>query len=540
MSVRSGSRLSRRTLRALRVIVVALIGTVPAGADGPIAHEYFEPIPEEDLLLQARTASGSMPAAIDTPSGVVRAPDLTRNPGQSEVVYSAGSTPNSADAAYQVDRDTSRPDRVGYDDPFVPAITPFKRLYAHDAVDESLELVVREQRLERIDVGGDEIRAHEDRFYGDMVVDLNASQPVRIPSVGPGARVLAAYGNPPSKFELLRDGADNWFIRGHERQRVRLVMMLAIERAVFGSEFADVSFSELGRQLPALPEVVRPAAREVLAEIGVGSSARPREAVTRLVAHFRGFAPSDDRPKAASGVALYKELSLSKKGVCRHRAYAFVITALEAGIPARLVRNEAHAWVEVFDGRIWHLVDLGGAAGRLDYSEQPENQLYRPPSDPYRWPEGSESGQQMVERSMAGMGQQPGGAAGSGSSSAPSPATSSASPFNLPSLDAGAAPDDTRDRARFELRVSASEIRRGAPLAVSGRVDADGEACQYARVDLSLRASDGKLMAIGAVPADENGNFNGAVTVPLEIDVGDYEVVASTPGDSRCGPGVSE
>jgi transglutaminase-like putative cysteine protease len=540
VSVRSRFELSRGALRMLGIAFLALLAAAPAGADGPIAHEYFEPIPEEDLLLQARTASGSMPAAIDTPSGVVRAPDATRNPGASEVVYSGGSTPNSADAAYQVDRDTSRPDRVGYDDPFVPAITPFKRLYAHDAVDERLELVVRDKELSRIDVGGDEIRANEDRFYGDMVVDLNASQPVRIPSVGPGARVLAAYGNPPSKFELLRDGADNWFIRGHERQRMRLVMMLAIERAVFGSEFADVSFAEIGRHLPALPDVVRPAAREVLAEIGVTNAARPREAVGRLVAHFRGFAPSEDRPKSASGVALYKELSLSKKGVCRHRAYAFVITALEAGIPARLVRNEAHAWVEVFDGRLWHLVDLGGAAGRLDYSEQPETQLYRPPTDPYRWPEGSESGQQMVERSMAGIGQQPGDSTGNNPSSAPSPAQSAGSPFNLPVLDAGASPGDTRDRAHFELTVSASEIKRGTPLAVTGRVDADGEACQYARVDIALRSNDGKLVAIGAVPADENGRFNGAVTVPLELDVGDYEVVASTPGDSRCGPGVSE
>ena len=539
MSVRSAFVLSRRTLRVFWVTVLALGSTLPAGADGPIAHEYFESIPEEDLLLQARTASGAMPAAIDTPSGVVRAPDATRNPAASEVVYSGGSTPNSADAVYQVDRDTSRPDRVGYDDPFVPAITPFKRLYAHDAVDERLELVVRDKQLERIDVGGDEIRAHEDRFYGDMVVDLNAGQAVRIPSVGPGTRVLAAYGNPPAKFELLRDGADNWFIRGHERQRMRLVMMLAIERAVFGSEFADVSVAELSRHLPALPDVVRPAAREVLTEIGVTSSARPREAVGRMVAHFRGFAPSEDRPKSGSGVALYKELSLSKKGVCRHRAYAFVITALEAGIPARLVRNEAHAWVEIFDGRLWHLVDLGGAAGRLDYSEQPETQLYRPPTDPYRWPEGSESGQQMVERSMGGIGQQPGDSTGSAPSS-PSPATSGGSPFNLPVLDAGVSPDDTRDRARFELGVSASEIRRGTPLAVTGRVDADGEACQYARVDIALRTGDGKLVAIGAVPADEKGRFNGAVTVPLELDVGDYEVVASTPGDSRCGPGVSE
>ena len=35
------------------------------------------------------------------------------------------------------------------------------------------------------------------------------------------------------------------------------------------------------------------------------------------------------------------DLALSKKGVCRHRAYAFTITAQGLGIPARMVMNEA-------------------------------------------------------------------------------------------------------------------------------------------------------------------------------------------------------
>jgi transglutaminase-like putative cysteine protease len=40
------------------------------------------------------------------------------------------------------------------------------------------------------------------------------------------------------------------------------------------------------------------------------------------------------------------DLARGKRGVCRHRAYAFVIVAQALGIPARFVQNEAHAWVE--------------------------------------------------------------------------------------------------------------------------------------------------------------------------------------------------
>jgi len=42
---------------------------------------------------------------------------------------------------------------------------------------------------------------------------------------------------------------------------------------------------------------------------------------------------------------------------------------------------------------------------------------------------------------------------------------------------------------------------------------------------------------LGAFPTDENGRLEGRVTIPFDIDVGDYKVVASTPGTGRCGPG---
>ena len=79
-----------------------------------------------------------------------------------------------------------------------------------------------------------------------------------------------------------------------------------------------------------------------------------------MVGYFRSFAPSDDSPESEGDI--YLDLALSKKGVCRHRAFAFLVTALNIGIPARFVHNEAHAWVEVRDDQRWHRIDLGGAA----------------------------------------------------------------------------------------------------------------------------------------------------------------------------------
>jgi hypothetical protein len=85
------------------------------------------------------------------------------------------------------------------------------------------------------------------------------------------------------------------------------------------------------------------------------------------------------------------------------------------------------------------------------------------------------------------------------------------------------------------LKVAAASTPRGAALQISGAVEASGEACAYSRVDVSLRDAAGVETWLGAFPTDANGNIEGRVTVPFDIEVGDYKVVARTPGAGRCG-----
>ena len=395
--------LSIRLQRIIGAGLVLAFSSLPATADGPILHEFIPPDPHEDLLLEATTVGGRLPAAIETPSGAVPAPETRRAPADTEVAYGGASTPTSSDASYRIDRLTTQPDSVSYHDPFLPSIAPFKRLYAYDTVDASLRLQVADSTLTRITTRG-EPKLGEDQFYGDLVVDLVPNVPVRIPTVGPGARVLAATINPPLPYELVRDGADNWFIRSSSRRRVRLTLQLAIDRRVFGAPYTHVTYATLAAHVPALPPIAAESGRRVLASLGISRAMRPPEAVQALVAHFRSFTPSADLPEASLGTGLYEELSLSQKGVCRHRAYAFVITALTLGIPARMVRNEAHAWVEVYDAEVWHRIDLGGAAGAMNISRAEEASQYRLPPDPYDWPEGSQSGTELVEEALSAQG----------------------------------------------------------------------------------------------------------------------------------------
>src|SRR5690606_9842773 len=103
------------------------------------------------------------------------------------------------------------------------------------------------------------------------------------------------------------------------------------------------------------------AAGPVLARLGVSRAMAPRAAVAKLIEYFRGFEPTEAVQPQQDMAKLYQDVALGRTGVCRHRAYAFVLTALALGLPARFVHNEAHAWVEVRDLERWHRVDLGGA-----------------------------------------------------------------------------------------------------------------------------------------------------------------------------------
>jgi len=523
----------RRLFRFLPVALVSV--TVLAYAEGPVLHEYIEPNPAEDVELAATTQDGAMPAALETESGVVPAPQTGDTKPKNEHAYGGNATPDSIDASFRVDRDTTRPDAVSYDEPFIPAIAPFKRMYAYDAVDESFELTVFDKSLTKLEVGGKPGPA-DDQFYADLFVDLAPGLPVRIPSVAPGARALVARTDPELPFTLQRDRADNWFMTGDARRRVRLVMQLAAPRAALGSDMADATWGELLQKLPPLPPTVRAAALDVAREIGVSQRQTPRQVVAALVAYFRGFAPSDATPKAARGAQLYQELSLSRKGVCRHRAYAFTVTALGLGVPTRMVRNEAHAWVEVYDGVRFHRIDLGGAAGRMDLDPRTADHLYRPPPDAFNWPEGSESGQSMLSDTLEGSGRDP----SKGTSPTGSATPRSSSPLPAP----GAPPEsarrlapagDDRPTATVSIQLASSSSERGAPLRITGTVEAGGEPCLFSRVDVSLRDAAGVETWLGAFPTDENGKLEGRVTVPFDIDVGDYKVIARTPGTGRCG-----
>src|ERR1019366_2214983 len=103
------------------------------------------------------------------------------------------------------------------------------------------QLYVRDARLSPVATGTPP-GIDDEAFYADLVVDVAPDRTVRIPSVGPGARIVRArlgVGAEDLSFRVQHDGAENWYLQATGVRgplRGRLVMELAIARAAFGGQ----------------------------------------------------------------------------------------------------------------------------------------------------------------------------------------------------------------------------------------------------------------------------------------------------------------
>jgi hypothetical protein len=535
-----------RILGAVSVLA-GLLGVGWAFAEfHPVLHEHFDPDPKEDVELGVRVTAAGLPAALVGQSGSVQLPNPTRPVDRKEPVYQERQT--AANNRFRIDRETTDPGRLSYHEPFRPSIAPFKRTHVFDTVNAEFELAVSETRLRPVTIAGAP-GPQDDQFFGNLVLDLLPGELLRVASAGPHMAVYSAHLEPESPFGFYVDRAENWFLRAPEgRGTARLVMHVGVARAAFDGRIEASSYSALVSELPQVPANVERVASQLLQSVGASRVLAPADALGHLVAYFRGFAESSERPTASQGEALYRELVLSRKGVCRHRAYAFVVTSLGLGIPARFVHNEAHAWVEVFGGIHWHRIDLGGAASGIDYrGEPPEGPAHRPPAEAFAWPKQAQSAVHSISTSSfqptnGAPSAQPGSAPSADSppktAASVAPVTSSEQPVAQPKLE----PNPNRARGRGRLIVSLStpaDVQRGQELGITGRIEASEGHCGNVRVDATL-VQKARRSAIGSFATDDNGHFATKLTVPADLPVGSYALVVSTPGTKDCPPASTE
>lgn len=84
-----------------------------------------------------------------------------------------------------------------------------------------------------------------------------------------------------------------------------------------------------------------------------------------VIAYFQGFESEPLEETTLDGDTISRILT-QRRGQCRHRSFLLMIASNVMGIPARMVANEVHAFVEIEVSGHWYVVETGGAARSLN------------------------------------------------------------------------------------------------------------------------------------------------------------------------------
>jgi hypothetical protein len=502
------------------------------------------------------------PSAIAVGDKTLVKPSLDARPANpSEPVLGTGGFAADRLTAMKPDDKTGPDGTLQYVSVFNPDVLPFKRMSSLDAIGEDFTLRVARTALTEVPVGGVTDPKTRDRFWGDVLVKLAPGVDVPLPSVAPDMRILSYEVKPKIKLQFSKDGADNFYVRSDESGasgQYRLVFYADADAGYFAPalppramKVRDVIANTPPELVPVVPPGVRRDAQVTLMKIGIDDSYDLGIAFNKLVAYFRAFQPGEIQNPTDN---IYRDLCDSQTGVCRHRSFAFAVTANALGIPTRYVQNEAHAFVEVwFPGRGWQRIDLGGAALRMNVTGADNKTLHRPRSDdPFHKPPEYKNQYTNLEGEIRGLTEQqkadkkkgldeapPSGAVGqqgSDGSSGPDRITPD------PTL-----PAKTQDpkKATPELLVTTADDRvfRGDFIHVEGIVRVGGKGLPNHRVDVFLapagRGGEGSI-GIGPAVTRADGTFSADLPVPGSLDLARYEILLSTAEDAYYNAALSD
>ncbi|MEC7526250.1 MAG: hypothetical protein VYE22_40590 [Myxococcota bacterium] len=563
--------------RRATMIALALAGLLSAAAlalaDGPLLHEFVPDLSANEGALVI-SSGGATPDAIISQGEVLPQPEggALNRAEEAPMVAEPGDSVRSEEAgrrseSFRPDRTTELNGTVGYYTVFTPTIAPFKRVTALDAVTLSRGTPIlggADRRGAAIEVVGVHATPPDprprDQFWGNVVLDFSEGRTVPFPSVAPDARLLTVDAEPAVELRFSKDSADNFYatVEGEAPRYVRVVFLTDAPRTYFGQPIPDGPVDAHAGRMPPLPASVQRDADIFASELGLSRDSEFRDALVELTAHFRSFEESREPPADTGNI--YLDLSRGQRGICRHRAYGFVITAIGLGMHARFVQNEAHAWAEVeLPGTAgWLRVDLGGAATGLEARGAEDRPVHRPDvTDPLPRPEEYEAAYEEAAR-MSGLrapdpeeagaggasgeatsGAEGGGAAGAAGEAGEGGEATATAPTATPTQGAAA---ESASRRPLALTVDrrAFEVFRGRELEVTGGARAGGGAVPGLRVEALLRAPRGEAeWLLGVTVTDANGRYRGVFGVPPDLPVGDYELVVRSPGSREVSAAVA-
>jgi transglutaminase-like putative cysteine protease len=450
---------------------------------------------------------------------------------------------------------------------FNPDVLPFKRMTSLDAVRADYTLYDRSTTTTELTVGN-KTDPSRDRFWGDVTIAIDPGVAVPLPSVAPDMRILSYEATPAVKLRFSKDAADNFSVRADDPQAhgtYRLVFLADADAGYFAPQLPDRDYSldQVARRaeaedlLPTLPTAVLAEADKSLRILQIERDDDLGRSFNRMVDYFRSF---EARTLTDVTGDIYRDLFDTQAGVCRHRSFAFIITATAAGIPTRYITNEAHAFVEVwFPDRGWQRIDLGGAALELEVTDAAGKTLHRPRAeDPFSKPQAYEdnstqlNGVHGLSDTQIADRQQPLGDGSSGDFDPLGDGTNGSGSGSGLGDDAVGPGDDVVDRkppdpAKVSPRIrvtSADPIGyRGEAIRVEGSFEASDHLIDGVRVDVFVAPfghAGNDAILIGRGTTDAAGGFEIDVDLPADLDLATYEVYVSTPDTAEHNSAISD
>ena len=558
-------------LAAVVLAIAGGTGLVLAQSPAPgrlLPHEDLPPPSDKQTPMIGETGSGRNPAAFTAgntvvPKPVLESPKDAAASGKNEPVLGKGGFAADRQTDMRPDTNTGPDSTLHYVSVFNPDVLPFKRMSSFDSVSEDQSLHVARTGFSEVTVGGTTDFRTRDRFWGDVLVSLKPGVDVPLPSVAPDMRILSYEIKPRIRLSFWKDGADNFYVKSDESSAAgtyRMVFLADADAGYFAPQLPklqlrvrDVVKNTPSELRPVIPTNVLLDAHITLKNLGIDDpNLDLNYAFNKLVGNFRAFSA---KPLAHPTGDIYRDLCDTQAGVCRHRAFAFMITANALGIPTRYVENEAHAFVEVwFPERSWQRIDLGGAALRMDVSGADNKTLHRPRSeDPFTKPpeyktsytrlEGEIRGltdkqisdkQKSLEQSPA-SGALSGSGGGSGTGDGPTQITP------RPTRPAVTIHPE-KGMPKLTVTLADPHAYRGDVIHVEGMVRVGDRGIADHRVDVFLApvGDRDQSVLIGNAVTQADGSFRIDLSVPSFLHLARYEILLSSGEDAYYNAALSD
>ncbi|MCA9521267.1 MAG: hypothetical protein KC609_09850 [Myxococcales bacterium] len=525
--------MGRRRSRTIALVLLALAFASPASA-----QKLHEKVP---VLKLERRPTGPPVILYDSPDGKPTPdgqPIVPSNPN--ELRYGQKKSGDDSlqigrNDAVKLDSRTEKEGILNYHAVFNPAVIPFKRNEAFDTLVGETELAVADRRLVRLPLLGNRRIPGRELFWGSVQVQFRRGEYLPIPSVSPDSNILTAATTPRVKLSFHKDSADNYYVKAEHDGLVRLTYLMDARSRYFT---ASLPIAARDDQIPTkllrpLSKTLQRRAEALWSMIGVSRRQSYSERIARLVRYFRGFKPGTlPHPLTED---LYTALTKSRLGVCRHRTYAFMITALSLGIPARYVSNEAHVFAEVYlpgDRLGWLRVDLGGGADGLRVHNSDNKVAHRPGNDVLPRPQRYRG--TYSSRVLSGQ---------------PSPGNQIRGvPRTYRHVRNPPSPKQPGTRTRLamvtrtRILALARRVFRGEQLEVHGRVldpRGVGIAGLYVQLAIWNRERTEIVSLLGLTVTDERGEFRETFQIPRQLGTGRFQFLATTIGTSQYSPSIS-